>query len=676
MNQPRRLWLLVVVGVLLWLLVVYPGYYVVHEPLSAANLQALANVAADLLTWLTMLTVATALGSRLTRRLTYHSLLERLVFSGGLGLGVLSLLTLGLGLAGLLYRWLFWALLVGGGVLLWSELRALAQMVGQATWPRPRGAWPTFLTLFVTATLLLALATTLLPPTEWDSLVYHLVGPDRYLKAHGLTFEFDNYYLFFPAFTEMLFTAGMALKGDVVSRLIHFGYLLLTLGALGAFAARYWERRLGLLAVALFVSIPTAVQIATWSYVDLALTFYNLAALYALLNWLDQENTQSHPAGWLVVAGLFAGVSPSIKYTGVVSPLVLGTVLAWSLFRRRLTARRFLTGALTTGALALAVAAPWYIKNAVVTGNPLYPLVWGGREWNEISSRWMLVAGEQMSVLDLLIVPWTLTVIGKQGTVAYDTTYSPLFLTLLPLVLVVRRRARGLGPLILAAAVGYGFWIVSGMAAYGTFILRGRQVLPIFAPLSLVCACSLDGLRVWDRKAFSIRRVLMMIAALTLAFGLLSQVLLTVGLSPGSYLTGHQSRGDYLDHYTAQRFNQAVTYLNENLTSDDRVLFIWEPRSYGCQVPCEADVLFDNFAQRLARYDTMEGLLVGLRREGVTHLLVNEFVSPWIVSDFPLTPEEQAGWEEFQAQYLTADAVVHAEGGYLVLYRLPAQAGP
>jgi hypothetical protein len=684
MSRSQTRWLLVVAGVLLWVLAVYPAYYVVHKPLSAASLHALANVAADLLTWLALLSVATAIGSRLTRRLAYHTLLERLTFSAGLGLGAFSLLTLGLALAGLLHRWIFWVLLVGGGLLLWREFRHLGRALRKVTWPRPRGAWQVFLSLFITATLLLALAVALLPPTEWDSLTYHLVGPDRYLQAHRLTFDFDNYYLFFPSFTEMLFTAGMALKGDIVSHLIHFGYLLLTLGTLGAFAARHWKRRHGLVAAALFVSIPTAVQIATWSYVDLALTFYNFAALFALLNWLtpatsgaaEEEQAQSPSVGWLVLAGLFCGASLSIKYTGVVLPLTLGAVLLWALLRRRLTVRRFLVGALGIFGLALAVAAPWYIKNALLTGNPLYPLIWGGRGWNQISTRWSVVPGQESSILDVLVVPWTLTVLGKQGTVAFDATYSPLFLTLLPLLLIVPRRALGLAELLLAVAVGYAFWIVSGLAPYNTFILQGRQVLPIFAPLSLLCAFSLDGLRIWDRRSFSLARVLKMLVGLTLAFGLLGQMLLTVGLNPWPYLAGHQSREDYQDHYIPYHQHQTITYLNDNLDSAARVFFVWEPRSYGIQVPHEADLLFDNFAQRLAQYGSPEGVYAGLQAEGFTHLLVNHFVYPWIVTDFAITSQERAAWEEFQARYLTADTLVHAEEDTLRLYRLPSEEGP
>jgi hypothetical protein len=275
-----------------------------------------------------------------------------------------------------------------------------------------------------------------------------------------------------------------------------------------------------------------------------------------------------------------------------------------------------------------------------------------------------------MSILDLLIVPWTLTVLGQQGTVAFDATYSPLFLMLLPLLLVVRRKAPGRGVLLIAAGVGYFVWILSGAAAYGTFVLRGRQLLPIFAPLSLLCAYSLKGMHIWDRPSFSLQGVLKIITGLTLGFGLLSQILLTASLNPWPYLVGHQSREHYLESYVPQRLQQTFKYLNENLDFDDKVLFVWELRSYGLGIPHQADILLNNFAQSLARYGSPESVADGLVEEGFTHILVNEYIYPWIISDYPLTSEEKAGWDSFQAQFLTRDTLVHAQGEYLQLYRL------
>jgi hypothetical protein len=261
-------------------------------------------------------------------------------------------------------------------------------------------------------------------------------------------------------------------------------------------------------------------------------------------------------------------------------------------------------------------------------------------------------------------------VLGQEGTEAFDATFSPLFLMLLPLLLVVRRRAPGLGALLIAAGVGYIFWILSSAAAYGTFVLRGRQLLPIFAPLSLLCAYSLDGLHIWDRPSFSLQRVIKMVIGLTLGFLLLNQMLLTISLHPWPYLVGQQSREQYLEDYVPLRLQQTIGYINENLGPDDKVLFVWELRSYGLEVAHRTDILLDNFAQSLARYGSPEGVAEGLLQEGFTHILVNQHIYPWIVKDYPLTPEEKAAWESFQAQYLTPTALVHAEDEYLELYRL------
>jgi hypothetical protein len=153
-------------------------------------------------------------------------------------------------------------------------------------------------------------------------------------------------------------------------------------------------------------------------------------------------------------------------------------------------------------------------------------------------------------------------------------------------------------------------------------------------------------------------------------------MLLTVGLNPWPYLTGHQSRDAYLDIYVSQRYHQAITYLNNNLTAEDKVLFVWEPRGYGCLVPHEADPLWDNFSQALARYGTPAEMIAGLHHEGFTHVLVNEYLYSWIVSDFPITTEEKAAWEELQRHYFTDETLVHAEEDYLKLYRLRTLGGP
>ncbi|MGY8827874.1 MAG: hypothetical protein ACKVJG_28880, partial [Candidatus Latescibacterota bacterium] len=73
-------------------------------------------------------TIAAGIGLTLLRKIgpICDSRAEELAFSIGLGLGGLALCVLGLGLTHLLYREVFYGLMVLGAVLGWKELVGLA----------------------------------------------------------------------------------------------------------------------------------------------------------------------------------------------------------------------------------------------------------------------------------------------------------------------------------------------------------------------------------------------------------------------------------------------------------------------------------------------------------------------------------------------------------------------
>jgi hypothetical protein len=281
-EKSRLVWILSVALAVLWAFAVYFNYYVVHKPFNVATVTAIVSVVLDVAIWLGILSIALALGRRCSAWLNHDSALEDFIFSLGLGLGLLSLIVFALGLAGLFYRWLFWLLFVAALILfrrhLWPSLGPIARLEGRLGW---------FLALYLAVGLILAFLSTLTPPTAWDSQVYHLTGPRLYVQNHRIVGGIDIPYLGFPALVETLFAAALLLKGPVVARLIHFAYGALTLLALYAFARRYFNLKVGWLAMAIFYAVPSVVLISTWAYVDAALIFYEFAAFYALCRWLD-----------------------------------------------------------------------------------------------------------------------------------------------------------------------------------------------------------------------------------------------------------------------------------------------------------------------------------------------------------------------------------------------------
>ncbi|MGB3903287.1 MAG: hypothetical protein WBB22_00015, partial [Anaerolineae bacterium] len=91
MNGRSAKWLLVAVLSILWTFAVYLGYYTVHKPFTGATVLAVLDRVADLAIWTALLLLAAALGRRFLGRGAQTRPLEELLFSTGLGLGILSL---------------------------------------------------------------------------------------------------------------------------------------------------------------------------------------------------------------------------------------------------------------------------------------------------------------------------------------------------------------------------------------------------------------------------------------------------------------------------------------------------------------------------------------------------------------------------------------------------------
>ncbi|MCX7778414.1 MAG: glycosyltransferase family 39 protein, partial [Armatimonadetes bacterium] len=279
----------------------------------------------------------------------------------------------------------------------------------------------------------LALIGALSPPTiiEWDSLSYHLAIPKLYLKAGRIYFVQFTSHASFPFTIEMLYTVGLALSGHALAKLFHFAFfigcafLLLCLG--NSIALQLWhsvnqsgsktnlpspKRSAWAASWALF-TIPIALAEASTAYIDIALSFYALLFIHALIRWLSTLSF-----GWLVLAAIACGVCMGTKYTGVllIIPLLCIVLLAQTRCRIKLRAPLSMMQSFTAIAIALITASPWYVKNAILTGNPFFPFfyeIFGGRGWNEKMAeqyrRHQLEFGTGRTPLQLLLAPWNLT---------------------------------------------------------------------------------------------------------------------------------------------------------------------------------------------------------------------------------------------------------------------------
>ncbi len=681
-EKSRLVWILSVAGAVLWAFAVYFNYYLVHKPFNVVAVTALVSVLLDVAIWLGILSVALALGRRCSawlnhERAQYDSPLEEFIFSLGLGLGLLSLIVLALGLAGLFYRWLFWLLLVAALILFRRHIRPFPGPI-----PRLEGRLGWFLALYLAATLILAFLSTLTPPTAWDSQVYHLTGPRLYVQHHRIVGGIDIPYLGFPALVETLFAAALLLKGPVVAKLIHFAYGALTLLALYAFARRYFNLKVGWLAMAIFYAVPSVVLVSTWAYVDAALIFYEFAAFYALCRWLDhgQVPGASKVPGtsgtrWLLLCALFCGLAMGIKYTGFALSFSLGLIVLWRVRLRCLALPKCQAPIVALfGVTALLVASPWYLRNLVFTGNPFYPFFFGGTNWDGFRAWFYSRAGTGLAYTApwrLLIAPWEMTILGVEGREGYEATIGPVLLMVVPMLALVWRKLPGqdrslLRRALLVCLVQYLFWLLA--VAQSALLTQTRLLFPIFALLVLLAAYTLDRLALMTRPAFSLQWVVVTMLLLALGLNLVSSALTFMGDSPLPYLAGWESQDSYLKRHLGS-YHQMITYINEELPFSARILFLWEPRSYYCQRACQPDAILDGFLHLVYRFQDAQGIIRYLREQGFTHVLLHKRGLGFILeAQFdPVTEVEVGILETLQERHLR---LIHRQGDDYLLYEL------
>jgi hypothetical protein len=270
------------------------------------------------------------------------------IFVLGIGLGITSTVTFLIGLVGLLYSATF---LLEAAVILavgWRRLFELWNRIVASS--RTIGKWrveEVFMIVLMLWYVYMTIAITCNPSIGWDTGNSHLAAPKWYLHEHAIHFQpwinFNN----FPQLVEMLgmyVIAGVGDPGATVSYLFLLGQCFLIYGMVQ-------DRQAGLIAVLVWLSMPFATRYSQEMYVEMALAFYCLLAMYGLVIYKRWD-----------LAGLAAGCALSVKYTAapyVILLAVLGGKKGWW---------KFLLW-------SIPIAAPWYLRNIVLFGNPVFPFM-------------------------------------------------------------------------------------------------------------------------------------------------------------------------------------------------------------------------------------------------------------------------------------------------------------
>ena len=582
----------------------------------------------DLLTaiFLTLLTVA--LGRRVLRLAGFRcpSFAMELAIAGGLGWGVLGYTIFALGTLGLVYNWVAYLLVASLVLWLWRETYGVAGDVGLFL----RRAWSAIrhdrvlllISIMLALHVLLLTMGSLAPPSAADATRYHLGAPKTYIEQRRVSFI--PHVLWNQPFTaEMIYMLGMLLHRDVLASAINNLLAIWMLLSTYALSRRFFSRRVALLATLIFYSIPWVTVVAVNVKSDTACTLFAVLALMALVQW---HETGKHR--WLVLAGINLGFCAGSKSSGLVFAGAATTALGVHLFSERLTVRSWklhVITVVTLGMTALAVASPWYVRNWIAAGDPMWPFgynIFHGRYLDEALARAITtyrvrLPGFGWSPLALLLGPWNYT-LRLEEINQHFVPVPVIFLALLPgLALCWRelpeRTKQAMKLILLVAMSAYAGWFYT--------IRETRFLLPVAPILALVSALVI---RAALARTSATRLLILSVFGLAQFFNLGFAVIYNQQFFPVVF--GLQDRDTFLQ----QRISlySTMQLINDQLPPERRVL-LFMSNDYPLNGP---KMLGDDSTQSWwfssSDYRSASTFASRLVANGVTHILFDSMFVP------------------------------------------------
>ena len=642
-----------------WLLLVIVGYYLYHKPIEFEQVGALIAPLFDLLFAASVLACAGGLGGRFSKWQKFSEL-EIVVLQAALGLGLFGLFWLSIGSTFGLSKWLSYGVLAVLGVLNYKEtlvwvknFRAGLKQV------RPVDSFHQALLLGSAALASLQLLYAVVPPTKWDSLMYHLDMPRRYLESGRLVFLENHYVWGHPQLTEMLYTWMISLRGLETATVL--AWLIGCLGLLGllGFVSRMVSCEGGILAVTALIAGASFRGEMSWGYVDGMAFLLGLGILMITVDLLSREQPT-----WQTVMplGIFTGLLLGVKYTTLaVLPIVVVAVL---IFYQGSLSRKF-SAAAGIIVFSLLLFTPWLVKNLLATGNPLYPYFFPS-EWIPAESFAFGArrSPETLALWEILLLPLASTWKGIEGASGYSTDLGPLFILLAAPGLLFQRGSKS-GNLVLLWLMG-GWVIMAAGSLYSGVLRETRHYLALLPAAGLAAGWGWEGLRKLTFVQVRIGVVYGILVGFVLLTSLWADAVGINARNPVGVLTGQISTDDYLER-TLGSYPEAMETLSK-LPEGEKVLFLWEPRSLYGPTSVTPDVWIDRWYTTRRQFGDEQQIINQWKEKGYRYLLVNIVGVAFEKADrHEYLPEDWSVLEKMLAEMPVIDQI----GDMYTLYSLP-----
>ncbi len=587
------------------------------------------------------------------------SSVENMVFAAGIGFGLLSYSVFILGAFQCLYPSFIYGLVI---------LASITSLAGWITIPKQVIAESGFKTdiplqdkglyILLAFFLCFGLFFVLTPAIGNDELTYHLAVPKLYIENHGFYFIPGNIFSNYPLSSEMLFLIGLVLQGDVLAKTIHFSMALFLLLSMWQFSIHYIPKMPSpVLGPLIFLSIPSVFINTHMAYNDIAMTFYSFLAFLGFMNWSVRQEK-----GWLVLCGVFSGLAVATKYSGLILPLLgcLGILVA---ARKHQRSPYRATIYLLTYYISAAIAgSPFYIKNWLLTGNPLYPFFYdffGGLGWSSDQSRiynyFLHSLGMGRSLYDYILLPFNLSFKAQMHSSVFDGVLGPIFILTLPFALGIKKL-----PTIIKISLGYCLFFFLFWASSAQQV---RYLIPVFPLLAIISGY----IAIYYYQKYKPLFILLIILIVTsITYNTYHIIVDFNKVRPDRFITGYEDKTAFLTRLIPAY--PIFHHINTHLPENTKIFLIYMKNlGYLCNRPYYSDSMLESYTieKILDRSKTPEDVMAELKATGFTHILYDINYILGEISSFPT--RSKLLFLSFQQSYLQ---LVKADKNRFYLFKI------
>lgn len=498
----------------------------------------------------------------------------------------------------------------------------------------------------IAAALMRGVVATAAPPTDWDSISYHLALPKIFLNAQKVFRIPWCMNAHFPLNTEMIYAMALSLKSDLAAQWINFAHGILFLSLIAWIAARYFSTTIAVGALLLLILQPIFQNVFGNAASDFSVASASGLAFLAFLK-KEEAGELKIAKRWSLLSGCCCGIAMSCKFSGALSAVTLFILIAASFLQKIcLNPRDFENPREAASARVLPIRSwlpllyflagtvclgiPWYLKNFLWTGNPIWPL-WGElfrassidmESWHRVQSA--VTEGVEKNFTNWFLLPALMVALPELFRYAPHYLFAPFFL-----ILIFRICSKK--PLATASLPSSGqakkmLWMTGVFGSLWFWLLpqTARYLLPIAGWVAIL-------LSLWSVELFKQGGVVRVVP-LVLFFSIVPLKDLTISNEAFAFLglkslsaPDSSAREHYLE-LTLGDWYKICRASNEILPPSAKLLFFRDTRGYYLEREYAWGDPLNPGVFSYSKIADAKNLRQTLLHLGFTHILYNPFI--------------------------------------------------